>query len=364
MISNISTLVRPNILAMHGYSSARDEYQGKDGIFLDANESPYGLLNRYPDPYQRILKQKLSEIKSVATENIFVGNGSDEAIDLLFRIFCRPTIDKVISFTPGYGMYQVSANIQDVEYIAIPLTKSFQINTKLIEPYLSDTRVKIIFVCSPNNPTGNILDTHDIEWLLQNFNGIVVIDEAYIDFADTPSWISKINQHKNLVILQTLSKAWGLAAARVGMAFTNPDIIALLNKVKPPYNVSSINQKEAIKALEHKKETDIRINAIKQERSRLQYEISKIDSVKKIYPSQTNFLLIEIEHPNAVYERLISQKIIVRNQSKKIKNGLRITIGSPKENNRLLNALIAINDEKYSLTEYGLKSSPDSINRH
>ena len=349
---------------MEGYSSARDAYEGTQGTFLDANENPYGSLNRYPDPYQQLLKQKLSEIKSVATENIFVGNGSDEVIDLLMRIFCRPSKDKVIGFTPSYGMYQVSASIQDVEYISIALNAQFQIDVERVKPHLTDDSIKIIYVCSPNNPTGNLINVKDIEWLLEKFNSLIVIDEAYIDFANMSSWLSKIKKYKNLVILQTLSKAWGLAALRIGMAYTNTEIIALLNKVKSPYNISSLNQKVALEALQNKKAKDIQVHTIKKERSRLRDELSKIDSITKIHSSETNFLLIEIDNAEDVYRNLISQNIITRNQSNKIENSIRISIGTAEENNRLLKALKENNSQRYSTSKFDCFATNDLINRH
>ena len=349
---------------MESYSSARDAYEGTQGTFLDANESPYGLLNRYPDPYQKLLKQKLSEVKSVAIENIFVGNGSDEVIDLLMRIFCRPSKDKVIGFTPSYGMYQVSASIQDVEYISIPLNERFQIDAERVKSHLTDERVKIIFVCSPNNPTGNLINVNDIEWLLKKFNGLVVIDEAYIDFANTSSWLSKIMKYNKLVILQTLSKAWGLAAVRIGMAYTNTEIIALLNKVKSPYNISSLNQKVALEALQNKRSTDTQIHAIKKERSRLRYELSRIKGITKIHPSETNFLLIEIDNADEVYRNLISHNIITRNQTNKLENGIRISIGTSEENKRLLKALKGNNNLLHSTSKYDSFPTNDLINRH
>ena len=228
------------------YSCARDEFQGSSGIFMDANENPYGNLNRYPDPYQKELKNSVSQFKGIEEEKIFLGNGSDEIIDLCFRIFCNPGIDKALTFTPTYGMYEVSAAVNDVKVIKIPLNDNFQIDLRKTEPFLSDKNLKLIFICSPNNPTGNAMNYSDVEYIISKFSGIVVIDEAYIDFSEKPSFIKLIGKYNNLIVMQTFSKAFGLASVRVGMAFSDPEIIQYFNKVKPPYNISTINQKAAL----------------------------------------------------------------------------------------------------------------------
>ena len=344
MKDNIKSLVRTNILKMTSYSSARDEYKSNEGIFLDANESPYGDNNRYPDPYQKDLKALLSDHKGIEEEHIFVANGSDEAIDLLFRVFCRPGIDKSISFSPGYSMYEVSAAVQDIQHINLSLNARFQLNRDAILPYLSDTSIKLIFICSPNNPTGNIINRQDILWLLKNFKGITIIDEAYIDFTKCNSWLSEIKKYERLIILQTMSKALGLAGARVGMAYSNAYIISLLNKIKSPYNISALNQKAAIDILNSEKENNKRINDIILQRKVLEKELIKIKIIEKIYSSETNFILIKVKDANKIYNKLIQNKIIVRNQSNKIKNCLRITIGTSEENNHLLETLSAINE--------------------
>ena len=248
-MSDIEKLVRDNVRDLIPYSSARDEFSGKEGIFLDANENPYGNLNRYPDPYQRELKSSVSKIKGVPEENIFLGNGSDEIIDLCFRIFCNPGTDKVLTFAPTYGMYEVSAAINDVELIKIPLSDDFNIEIKSVLPFLKDPKLKLIFLCSPNNPTGNSMNRSDIEAIISAFSGIVVIDEAYIDFSEQPSFKTMLNSFRNLIVMQTFSKAMGLAAARIGMAFMNRSLIHYFNKMKPPYNISTINQKAALKCL-------------------------------------------------------------------------------------------------------------------
>ncbi|MFH1001558.1 MAG: histidinol-phosphate transaminase [Bacteroidota bacterium] len=326
-------LIRPNILALKPYSSARDEFNGKTGIYLDANENPFGNLNRYPDPYQNALKDKLSSIKNIDLENIFVGNGSDEAIDLAFRIFCNPAEDKVIVCPPTYGMYEVSANINEIEIISIPLDDNFQLNVKDI----LDTDAKMIFLCSPNNPTGNSLD--NLETIIQKFNGIVFVDEAYIDFSKQESLLRKVNEYPNLIVSQTLSKAWGKAAIRVGIAYASKEIISYYNKVKPPYNVSQLNQYEAIKTLE---ETDVftkNKQSILSQRTRLIEHLSEMNFVEKIYPTDANFILVKTKNANAIYQKLIDEKIIVRNRHSVIENCLRITVGEPFENIKLLESL-------------------------
>ena len=335
----IENIVRPNILELQPYSSARDEFSGKEGVFLDANENPFGTLNRYPDPYQKELKQKLAEQKGVANNTIFVGNGSDEVIDLAFRIFCRPGIDKALIFSPTYGMYDVSASINNVALIKLPLNKDFQLDLEKIKPYLSDNNIKLIFICSPNNPTGNLINKADIEFILNNFNGIVMIDEAYIDFAKNDSLINLINQYNNLVVSQTFSKAWGLAAARIGVAYSNEEIISLYNKVKPPYNVSELNQKAAIKVLNNISSYQDNLKIILEEKEQLKEVLQELDLVKKIYPSDANFFLIEVHNADQVYTTLVNQQIIIRNRNKQVTNCIRVSVGTPEENQKLLTAL-------------------------
>lgn len=334
---NLDKLVRKNILALQPYSSARDEYKGKDAIFLDANENPFGELNRYPDPKQIELKKKLGEIKNIAINNIFVGNGSDEVIDLAYRIFCEPGVDKALTFTPTYGMYDVSAGVNDVDLIKIPLNDQFQINLEAVENCLKEEKLKLIFICSPNNPTGNNMDK--IESIIENFNGIVFIDEAYIDFSNADSFIKKIKQYPNIIISQTFSKAWGLAAARVGTAYASEEIIALYNKVKPPYNVSKLNQEEALKTLLAVDNFDKNKAIIMKEREKLIDNLSSLSIVNKIYPSDANFILVEVDDANTLYEKLVTAKVITRNRNSVVKNCLRITVGSEEENERLLHLL-------------------------
>ncbi|MEL0642981.1 histidinol-phosphate transaminase [Olleya sp. Ti.3.14] len=336
---NINNLVRANIKALKPYSSARDEFKGTADVFLDANENPFGDLNRYPDPQQKEIKDKLSAIKKVATDQIFIGNGSDEVIDLAFRIFCEPGKDKVLTFTPTYGMYNVSANINNIEVIEQPLINDFQINLNQLQPYLDFEDVKIIFICSPNNPTGNSLNPDDIEYILENFNGIVIVDEAYIDFSAQASFIKNIDKYDNLIVSQTFSKAWGLAGVRVGVAYASQSIITLYNRVKPPYNVSTLNQEAVLKSLNNLEEVTQNIETILEERTKLKEALSKLEIVKKIYPTDANFLLVEVEDANKTYQYLIEQKVIIRNRNTQVKNCIRITVGTPEENNTLIETL-------------------------
>jgi histidinol-phosphate aminotransferase len=336
---NIEKLVRPNILELQPYSNARDEYTGKEGIFLDANENPYGTLNRYPDPYQNILKRKLAERKGVSDKNIFVGNGSDEVIDLAFRIFCNPGYDKALAFSPTYGMYDVSASVNDVKLLKLSLNQDFQIDLEKVKPCLGNKSIKLIFICSPNNPTGNLMNRSDVEFILNNFNGVVIVDEAYIDFTEEQSFTGFINQYNNLLVSQTFSKAWGLAAVRVGTAYANEDIIALYNKVKPPYNVSKINQQAAIDAIDSYPAYEEKLAIILAEKERLITELRKMNIVKRIYPSDANFMLLEVDNAEKVYAKLVDQQIIVRNRNRQVKNCIRVSVGTPEENNELLEAL-------------------------
>ena len=339
---NINNLVRANIKALKPYSSARDEFKGTADVFLDANENPFGDLNRYPDPQQKEIKDKLSAIKKVTTDQIFIGNGSDEVIDLAFRIFCEPGKDKVLTFTPTYGMYNVSANINNIEVIEQPLINDFQINLNQLQPYLDFEDVKIIFICSPNNPTGNSLNPEDIEYILENFNGIVIVDEAYIDFSAQASFIKNIDKYDNLIVSQTFSKAWGLAGVRVGVAYASQAIIALYNRVKPPYNVSTLNQEAVLNSLNNLNVVTQNIETILEERTKLKEALSKLEIVKKIYLTDANFLLVEVDDANKTYQYLIEQKVIIRNRNTQVKNCIRITIGTPEENERLIATLNTI----------------------
>lgn len=336
---DINLLVRKNIKKLTPYSSARDEFSGKKGVFLDANENPFGMYNRYPDPYQKKLKKVISSLKNVDEKHLFLGNGSDEAIDLLFRIFCTPNKDKALTFTPTYGMYQVAAEINDVELLTLPLNNSFQIDVEKVLPIIKNENLKIIFICSPNNPTGNSLNKNTIELLLQKFKGIVVIDEAYIDFSPEESWSSKIEEYPNMVVLQTLSKAWGLASLRLGIAIANKSVIKYLNRVKPPYNISHINQKTALKILKQKKIFTQNIQLLQEEKQKMIAQLSELSNIREIYPSNANFLLIKVNDANTLYKYLISKNIIIRNRNSVIKNCLRISIGTPIENELLIQEL-------------------------
>jgi histidinol-phosphate aminotransferase len=337
-------LVLPHILSLQAYSSARDEYSGDAKVFLDANENPFDEeqqnWNRYPDPLQKEIKNQLSKMKGISSENIFLGNGSDEAIDLLFRVFCKAGESNVITCPPTYGMYKVSSSIHNVENTEVPLTENFQVDLNAILRK-SNENTKMLFLCSPNNPTGNSLRKDDIQELLEKFKGIVIIDEAYIDFSAQKSWIHELSQYPNLVVLQTLSKAWGLASARLGMAFANQELIAILNKVKPPYNISGPSQKLVSASLKNKDAFQRQIKAILFERDKLNQNLKDIPGVKKVYPTDSNFILIKINDAKSLYQRLTLKGIVVRDRSnvKLCNDCLRITVGTKKENEILIAAL-------------------------
>jgi len=345
MMVNIQNLLRDNIKNLKPYSSARDEYTGDVGIFLDANENSYGSipegkLNRYPDPHQKKLKNRLSDLKNVCVENIFIGNGSDEAIDLSIRAFCEPSKDKILILPPTYGMYKVAAQINDVDIVEVPLTSNFEIDSNSVITAI-DKNVKIVFVCSPNNPTGNILRKESIKEILNSFDGLVVIDEAYIDFAKIESWIAELNNYNNLIILQTFSKAWGLANIRVGMAFSNEEIIDVLNKIKYPYNVNGVSQSLILKALENESEKNKLVAILISERDKLANELLALSFIDRVFPSDSNFLLAQVQNATRVYEYLLAEKIIVRNRSNMIhcKECLRFTVGTEEENIDLIETL-------------------------
>ena len=342
---NIVSLLRENIKSLKPYSSARDEYTGSIGIFLDANENsfgsiPDGNLNRYPDPHQREIKEKLSKIKKTNPENIFIGNGSDEAIDLLMRAFCKPGKDSILIMPPTYGMYRVAADINDVNIIEAPLTAEFTIETDEVLSSIK-TNTKMIFICSPNNPSGNLLSRNSILKILSSFDGIVVVDEAYIDFANEDSWISKLNSFNNLVVLQTFSKAWGLANIRVGMAYANEIIISVLNKIKYPYNVNGVSQQIIIDTLDNEARKNEVVNKILFERNKLVKVLSTLDIIEHIFSTDSNFILAKVSDANKVYDHLLENKIIVRNRSNMIncEECLRFTVGTEEENNKLIDIL-------------------------
>jgi len=334
-------LARKNIQTLKPYSSARHEFEGTAEIFLDANENPFNNgMNRYPDPLQTEVKKRIQEIKGITSKNIFLGNGSDEAIDLLMRIFCEPGQDHIITLPPTYGMYQVSADICGLEVKKINLTTGFQPDVSAILD-VANQHSKILFICSPNNPTGNSIDIKIIENLIQKFSGIVVIDEAYIDFSVGESAISFIGQYPNVVILQTFSKAWGMAGIRLGMAFASEEIINLFNKVKPPYNINVLTQKTALDGMANTKGVYENVNTILAERTKLEELLPNFSFVQKVYPSDANFLLAKVDQPNKLYKHLVQKGIVIRNRSKVVlcDGCLRFTIGQPKENEQLLTAL-------------------------
>lgn len=338
-LEQVRALVRPNIARLTPYSTARDEYQGPLGVFLDANESPYPTgYNRYPDPHQKALKQRLSEIKGVPAESIFVGNGSDEAIDMVFRVFCTPAVDNVVAIEPSYGMYAVSAAINDVAVRGVALGEDFSLP---VDSILSacDAHTKAVFLCSPNNPSGNAFSREDLLRIVRGVPAMVVVDEAYIDFCEQPSLRFEVEKEPNLVVYQTLSKAWGLAGLRLGLAFAHPAVIALMSQVKYPYNISALTQKTVIKALENP--IDAQVKEIVAERGRVALALQKFPCVLKIYPSQANFLLVKVTDADAIYDLLVSRGVIVRNRNK-VKGCagcLRITIGLKEENDIMLDAL-------------------------
>lgn len=346
---NLESLVRNNIRNLKAYSSARDEFKGDANIFLDANENSLGSptmkwYNRYPDPMQLKIKEKIAYIKQLSSEKIFIGNGSDEAIDLVFRCFCEPGVDNAIVFPPTYGMYEVSANINNINLKKISLTTDFQLDLPALEEAI-DFNTKVIWICSPNNPSGNSINRDDIEMILNNFDGIVVIDEAYINFSKQRSFVADLNDYPNLVVLQTLSKAWGLAALRVGMAFASEEIISYLNKVKPPYNISEPVQQLALQALDEIGQVNDMIVILVAERNKLEQSLASITEVKKVYPSDANFLLVEFINAKEMYQHLVELGIVVRDRSNVVlcENCLRITVGTENENKILLKA---INDFK------------------
>jgi len=335
----LENIIRKNIIDLTPYSSAREEFKEEASIWLDANENPFEtIVNRYPDPFQTALKMELSIIKGLQTNQIFIGNGSDEAIDLMFRAFCEPDKDKSYIFPPTYGMYEVSAKINNIETVKINLKPDFQIPDKsdFIEKIDS---AGLLFICSPNNPTGNTYSLKSIKEIASVFSGLVIVDEAYIDFSSSKSAISLLNELPNLVVLNTLSKAYGLAGLRLGMAFASKEVIAVMNKIKPPYNVNSISQIEGLKALKNNKLFLEQINLLKLERDLLVEALSTIPSVRKIYPSEANFLLVEFDQSDKIFTVLRSQGIIIRNRTRDVKNCLRITVGTPQQNRILIKAI-------------------------
>ncbi len=344
---NLNNVIRENVKSLTPYASARTEFTGERGVFLDANENPFNSpYNRYPDPLQLKVKEKLAFLKGVKSNEIFLGNGSDEAIDLLIRAFCEPRLDNIVSIYPSYGMYQVAADINAVEFKKVALDENFAINLSSILKVV-DNHTKLIMLCSPNNPTANSLDNKIILELLDKFNGVVMVDEAYIDFSEQTGLVQNISKYPNLVILQTFSKAWGMAALRLGIAFASSDIIEVLNKIKYPYNVNKLTQQIVLKALNNVKQKDNRVKEIIFQREELIKTLSGLNLVKHIYPSDANFVLVKFEDARKIYEYLINRQVIVRDRSRVqyCEGCLRITIGSRLENKKLFNALIKFEKE-------------------
>jgi len=340
----IESLIRPHLKHLVPYSSARDDYKGHEGIFLDANENSFGsvagkMYNRYPDPYQQRIKKLLSEIKKVPAGSIFLGNGSDEIIDLVIRLFCIPGKVKIIITPPTYGMYEVSAEINETEIIRVPLNDRYQLNTKEILK-TSGKKPKVLFLCTPNNPTGNSLKKNDVIKLINEFRGVILIDEAYADFS-SHSFINRIGKHPNLIVMQTFSKAWGMAGLRLGVAYANENIVRYLNRIKPPYNINEATQQLAEKALRNVSGKERFVERIIKERKQLETGLKKLGIVEKISPSDANFLLVKFRNSDKVFQYLIQNKIIVRDRSnvEMCGSSLRITVGTPKENKALIGCL-------------------------
>jgi histidinol-phosphate aminotransferase len=340
---DLKHIVREHIQRLKPYSSARDEFQGDASVFLDANENPYNApFNRYPDPRQRALKEVISRIKGVSSDCLFLGNGSDEPIDLIIRACCTPGVDNIVAIDPTYGMYAVAADVNAVEYRRVPLDAHYQFQAGALLQ-ACDHNTKLIFLCSPNNPTGNSLCAGEIQSLLDRFEGIVVLDEAYIDFSSGPGWVSRLTAYPNLLILQTFSKAWGMAGIRLGMAMGTPELIAILNKIKYPYNVNILTQQTAMQALADTRSRSEWLRTILEERQRLSEAMKNLPAVLEVYPTDANFFLIRTVNANQIYAYLVEKGIIVRNRSSVSLCGqcLRITVGSPGENHALLDALSA-----------------------
>jgi histidinol-phosphate aminotransferase len=341
---DINTIVRENVKKLKPYSSARDEFEDfdtADMIFLDANENPYqNGVNRYPDPQQSSVKVVLGKMKNINPKQILLGNGSDEVLDLLFRAFCEPKIDNIISFPPTYGMYSVLANINAVENREVLLSNDFQPQVdKIFEAV--DANTKIIFLCSPNNPTGNSFSEESVRTLLEKFNGFIVIDEAYIDFSDKEGWLQKLDQYPNLIITQTLSKAYGLAGIRLGVCYASAEVISVLNKIKPPYNVNELTQLRALERLSDEVKIANEITSIIAQRTELLSVLNEVSFVEKIYPTEANFILIKVDDANKRYDELIAKGIVIRNRTTQplCENTLRLTIGTEEENKKLIEAL-------------------------
>ncbi len=339
--TSIHNLLRRNVVQLSPYSSARDEFSDKADILLDANESPFDSgTNRYPDPHQRALKEAIAGLKNINAENIFIGNGSDEVLDLLYRAFCEPRLDNVVVINPSYGMYEVLADVNDVQCRRTDLNVDFSLNTDNIL-VKTDENTKLIFLCSPNNPTGNTFDAAAIELLLEKTKALVVLDEAYIDFSEKPGFLGKLLQYPGLVIVQTLSKAWGMAGLRLGLGFASKEIINILDRIKPPYNVNLLSQQQALIRIENLAETQRQIRVLRHEKRKMREALQLLSVVKKVFPSDANFLLVEMKNVTAIYTKLLAKGIVVRNRSGMLHCAgcLRITIGTPEENQRLITEL-------------------------
>ena len=339
----IKDLIRENIKSLEAYSSARDEFKAMSSefVFIDANENPFDTgLNRYPDPQQNLVKEALSKLKGISKEQILLGNGSDEVLDLIFRVFCEPREDNVIVLPPTYGMYEVLANTNAIELVKIPLVENFQPNVKEIVK-CQDAKTKVLFLCSPNNPTANSFNASTIETLIKEFNGIVVIDEAYIDFSIEDSWLGRLDEFPNLIVTQTLSKAYGLAAIRLGICYASKEIISILNKIKPPYNVNQLTQDVALQSLLNQEKVKNNITAIISERNLLIRDLENVEIVETVYSSDANFLLVQVDDANLRYKQLVKLGIIARNRTTQIlcDNCLRFTVGTADENKKLINTL-------------------------
>ena len=339
----IKDLIRENIKSLEAYSSARDEFKAMSSefVFIDANENPFDTgLNRYPDSQQTLVKEALSKLKGISEEQILLGNGSDEVLDLIFRVFCEPRVDNVIVLPPTYGMYEVLANTNAIELLKIPLVENFQPNVKEIIKG-QDAKTKLLFLCSPNNPTANSFDANKIETLIKEFNGIVVIDEAYIDFSIEDSWLCRLDEFPNLIVTQTLSKAYGLASIRLGICYASKEIISILNKIKPPYNVNQLTQDVALQSLFNQEKVKNEIAIIISERNQLIRDLQNVEIVEKVYPSDANFLLVQVDDATLRYKQLVKLGIITRNRTTQIlcDNCLRFTVGTPDENKKLINTL-------------------------
>ena len=344
---DINNIIRENIRSLTPYSSARDEFKGNEGVFLDANENPFNEpYNRYPDPLQREVKEKLAGLKGVKSDQIFLGNGSDEAIDLLIRAFCEPHRDNIISINPSYGMYQVAADINAVDFVKVPLNDDYTLNVAAVQKAVNEN-TRLVMLCSPNNPTANSFKAFEMLSLAENFNGLVVVDEAYIDFSSQTSLTGYLGKYKNLVILQTFSKAWGLAGLRLGIAFASEEIIKILNKIKYPYNVNVMTQKLALEALNEAKEKENWVEEILLQRKYLVEMLSGLKITLKVYPTDANFLLVKVPDARKIYDYLTNKKIIVRDRSKvaMCEGCLRITVGNKYENKALYDALVAYEND-------------------